>query len=109
VVALPPQATEWERRRTMPTARGGCAYGVAVGQLLCAGGESGRTALGTVEGYDPIGDVWYDYPDMPVDRAGTQGTVIGERLYVPGGAQVLAFEPTDTLYVFSALDTAPQP
>ena len=46
---------------------------------------------------------------MPAPRAGTQGAVIGQNLYVPGGAEILAYEPTDTLYVFSALDTVAMP
>lgn len=105
VWALPPGATAWERRRSMPTARGGCAYGDIYGNLVCAGGESGRIALANVEGYDPVTDIWTVYPDLPEPRAGTQAAAIGQLIYVPGGARELRFEPTSSLFVFSLLDT----
>jgi len=50
-------------------------------------------------------DAWTTQEDMPERRAGTAGAVIGGRLYVPGGASALQFEPTPTLFVFSFLDT----
>lgn len=106
VWALPLNATTWERRAPAHTARGGCAYGTAFGKLICAGGEAGITALATTEVYDPILDRWTDEPDMPAPRAGTQGAVIGSRLFVPGGSPSLSIpEATSTLYVFSLLDT----
>ncbi len=105
VWALSPGATMWTPRTPMPTARGGCAYGVQLGQFVCAGGESGQAALSVVETYDPTNDRWTAQPAMPDSRAGTQGAVIANRLYVPGGARVLAFNPESSLYVFSLLDT----
>jgi len=105
VWALSPNASQWVQRHAMPTARGGGAYGNVYGNLIVAGGESGRIALANVEGYDPVTDVWTIYPDLPEARAGTQAAAIGQLLYVPGGAQMLAFEPTSSLYVFSLLDT----
>jgi N-acetylneuraminic acid mutarotase len=105
VWALPPNGTAWQQRHAMPTARGGGAYGNIYGNLIVAGGESGRIALANVEGYDPVTDVWTLYPDLPEPRAGTQAAAIGQLLYVPGGAQMLAFEPTSSLFVFSLLDT----
>jgi hypothetical protein len=97
----------WQTKTPMPTARGGCAYGTLQGQLVCAGGEAGTSALTVVESYDAIDDVWSTLAPMPVPRAGTLGAAIGQQLYVPGGAERLAFEPTDTVYVFSPLDVAP--
>jgi len=87
--------------------RGGCAYGVVLGELVCAGGESGVAARNVVQSYNPYLDQWTTREAMPVDRAGTQGVAVGGRLFVPGGAQRLAFEPTDTLYIYTPLDTAP--
>jgi N-acetylneuraminic acid mutarotase len=96
----------WTAGLAMPEQRGGCAYGFIVGKLICAGGEAGTSALSYTQGYDPIENVWNDYPIMPLATAGTLGAVIGERLYIPGGARQLIFEPTDTLLIFSPLDVA---
>lgn len=106
VWALPPGASQWEQRTArMAVARGGCAYGVVASQLVCAGGEAGREALTLVESYDPIQDEWTRHPDLPEPRAGTPGAAVGTRLYVPGGASRLVFDPTSTVFVFSYLET----
>ncbi|MBA3463902.1 MAG: hypothetical protein H0T46_28350 [Deltaproteobacteria bacterium] len=104
VWALPPGALQWQPRTSMPSPRGGCAYGTVLGQLVCAGGELGLAALSTTESYDPVGDKWTSLPSMPEARAGTQGAVIANRLYIPGGSASLRFEPTNQLYMFSLLD-----
>lgn len=108
VYALRQGGMAWELRATMPTPRGGCAYGVALGQLVCAGGEAGGQARTEVASYDPIGDAWTVQPEMPAPRAGAQGAVIGQQLYVVGGAEALVFEPTSRVLVFSLLDTLPR-
>jgi hypothetical protein len=90
-----------------PELRGGCAYGVVLGQLVCAGGEGGPGAHREVESYDPFLDVWQrDLEPMPVARTGTPGAAIGGRLFVPGGAATPAGDPSDTLYVYTPLATA---
>jgi N-acetylneuraminic acid mutarotase len=105
-LALPLGADAWQPRAPMPIAHGGCAYGTMGGNLVCAGGEAGQSALKIVMSYDPYIDVWTMLPDMPEPRAGTQGAAVGQRLYVPGGAPELNFIPTSTLFVFSRLDVA---
>jgi hypothetical protein len=113
VWALPPPGSAsrtWQPRSPMPVdqaARGGCAYGVVLGELVCAGGVGGPCARSTVESYAPYTDVWTAREPMPVERAGTQGAVVGGRLFVPGGAGTLALEPTDTLYIYTPLDISP--
>ena len=104
--SLTPTASAWDTKAPMPTKRGGCAYGVIQGQLVCAGGEAGQAAQSTVASYDPIADTWTTNEDMPDSRAGTQGAAIGDRLFVPGGARELVFEPLATLYIYAPLDTA---
>jgi hypothetical protein len=115
VWALPPPGADdraWTPRMAMHNrgelaTRGGCAYGVVLGQLICAGGEGGLAARRQVDSYDPYLDTWTrDLEPMPVERAGTQGAAIGGRLFVPGGAAQLTFEPTDTLHIYAPLDTA---
>jgi hypothetical protein len=95
----------WTAGMPMPVQRGGCAYGVIQGKLICAGGEAGNSALSYTQGYDPLADQWSDFDVMPMPTAGTLGAAIGQRLFVPGGARRLVFEPTDTLYIFAPLDT----
>jgi N-acetylneuraminic acid mutarotase len=96
----------WTSGLAMPVQRGGCAYGFILGKLICAGGEAASSALSYTQGYDPIEDMWTTYPMMPLSTAGALGAVVGERLYIPGGARQLIFEPTDTLLIFSPLDTS---
>jgi hypothetical protein len=88
---------------------------------VCAGGESGTSALKYNQLYDSISDTgtpaapdataWTDAELMPASTAGTTGATIGQRLFVPGGSRTvptltISFTPTDTLYIFSPLDTA---
>ncbi len=105
VHALRLGAAAWEPRAPMPTARGGCAHGQALGWLVCAGGEAGSSALRVVEAYDPIADTWIALPELPVARAGAPGAVVGQQLHVPGGSGSLAFEPERTVLIFSPVDT----
>ncbi len=109
------EAPMWTLREPMPTARGGCAYGVAFGHLICAGGEAGLEALDVVEIYDPIpndvapGGRWFTHDPIPEPRAGARGAVVANQLYIPGGSATLAFEPTDSLFVFSPLAPSSAP
>jgi N-acetylneuraminic acid mutarotase len=99
---LPPGASTWQPRTALlDRARGGCAYGVLDGRLLCAGGEAGNSAVRVVDSYDPTADAWQSHEPMPNNRAGTQGAVIGGRFYVPGGAAALVYQPTTTLYIYT--------
>ena len=95
----------WTEATAMPVQRGGCAYGTIQSKLICAGGEASTSALSYTMSYDPIMDVWASLDFMPQPTAGTLGAVIGEKLYVPGGARELIFEPTTTLFIYSPLDT----
>jgi N-acetylneuraminic acid mutarotase len=102
-VALPLGADTWTPMGAapLPTPRGGCAYGIVQGQFICAGGESGVAALHVADSYDPNTDQWTALPDLPAARAGIQGVAIGERLYIPGGANQLVYEPLATMDVFT--------
>lgn len=114
VWSLPPAGAasrSWTPRAAMhpPGAAdpgGGCAYGAVLGQLVCAGGAAAAGARASVASYDPYNDVWTVREAMPAGRAGVPGAAIGGRLYVPGGAGAQG-EPTDTLYVYTPLDTQP--
>jgi hypothetical protein len=109
VWALLPGASGWQLRKAPErVARGGCAYGVVLGQLLCVGGEGGPAASTLVESYDSYADAWIEGEAVPVERVGAQGAALGARFFVPGGAGPPGTEPTDTLYIYAPLDTAPR-
>jgi N-acetylneuraminic acid mutarotase len=95
----------WSNGTAMPVQRGGCAFGMIQGRMVCAGGEEETSALSYTQAYDPVGDTWMTYENMPLATAGALGAVVGEKLYVPGGARQLIFEPVTTLLIFSPLDT----
>jgi hypothetical protein len=109
---LPPPGAEdrsWRQGALMrlpgsPEIRGGCAYGVVLGNLVCAGGQAGGAVRTAVDSYDPYLDHWTVGEPMPVARTATQGAAFGGKLFVPGGAGSAALEPTDTLYIYSPLD-----
>jgi hypothetical protein len=107
---------QWIAKTPMPVARGGCAYGTIGARLVCAGGEAGVSALHVAEIYEPAldpdpppqGSAWAALPDMPSERAGAQGAAIGQRFFIPGGAQLLQYEPLATLLELD-LDYVPPP
>jgi N-acetylneuraminic acid mutarotase len=107
---LPVGATQWQQGAPMLQAKGGCAYGVVQTLLVCAGGEGGNapnyTVFSETESYDFDTNVWTLDPPMPMTTGGTQGAVVGARLFVPGGARFYALEPTSTLFIYAPLDTA---
>lgn len=107
---LPPGGDAWQVIAPIPgePVRSGCAYGLVVGQLVCAGGDSSAAVASTVDAYDPYDNEWASVEAMPVARAGTQGASLGSKLYVPGGRASLQAEPTDTLYVYDPFATAPR-
>ena len=86
---------------SMPRARSAATRASTTGSAT----GPGAAALHVATSYDPYQDAWTVLPDMPDERAGTQGAAIGQRLFVPGGAQSLVFNPTDSMFVFDASDT----
>lgn len=96
----------WIAGSAMPVASGDCAYGVVDGQLVCAGGEAGGSALADTQAYDSINNTWAAYAPLPEPRTGTPGAAIANALYVPGGAPDLTMTPTATLYQFRISSTA---
>lgn len=116
-VPLTTEPVDWKTVTSMPDARGGCAYGLLGGRLVCAGGESvcsGQVscALHGALAYDPRLDTpgsksppWCRLADVPADRAGAPGAVVGQRLFVPAGADAIDLSrATDTLFVYAAAD-----
>jgi len=80
----------WSRRADIFTARGGVAAAELSGRLVVLGGEgNGGDPAGIfhqTESYDPAADAWRTDSPMQTGRHGIGAAVIGDRLYVPGGA-----------------------
>jgi hypothetical protein len=74
----------------IPTPRGGVAAAVLGDQLFVFGGEGSEDApngvFPDVEAYDPATDSWEVYPAMDVPRHGFGAAVVGDRIYLMGGA-----------------------
>jgi hypothetical protein len=101
VVELPVGSPTWVTKTAMPTARGGMACGMFGTRFVCAGGEADDTARNETEAYDWANDTWSELAPMPLPRAGTQGAAIGTGLYVPGGADRIAYIPEDTMDILT--------
>lgn len=95
VHAYDAEADEWVPRAAMPTARGGIASGVAGGVIIVVGGEGNDGAPGGVfpqsERFDVAADAWTALPAMRTPRHGMGAAVVGDWLYVPGGADNQGF------------------
>ena len=80
----------WSRRADIPTARGGVAAAELSGRLVVLGGEGNRSDPAGIfhqtESYDPSADAWRTDTQMLTGRHGIGAAVVGDRLYVPGGA-----------------------
>lgn len=114
--ALPPDDGDdmtpwmWRPLESMPTRRGGCAYGVILDRMVCAGGETADGPSTVVEAFDPqpaatATSMWEAGEPMPAPRGGAPGVVVGNKLYIPGGSLTSAFEPLETLLIYAPLDT----
>lgn len=100
-----PSTLEWTIGPSMPTSRGGHAASVAAGRLYVFGGEGDRFSppsfvFDETESYDPAANLWRTLVRMPTPRHGTGAATVGDRIYVPGGADVQAFAAVDTNEVF---------
>lgn len=87
---LDPTTGSWSRRADILTARGGVAAAALSGRLVVLGGEgNGADPAGIfheTESYDPSTDGWRTEAPMRTGRHGIGAAVVGNRLFVPGGA-----------------------
>lgn len=86
-----PVTNRWSPRADLPTGRSGIAGAAVDGRFYVFGGEINRDApgrvFGVVEAYDPNSDAWTRMPSMPTARHGIFAAVIGNTIYLPGGAR----------------------
>lgn len=95
----------WETKSAMLTPRGGTACGVAGDRIIVVGGEGNGTVpsgvFPQVESYNALTDEWTEHDPMMTPRHGMGAAVIGDSLYVPGGATVQAFGAVDTFEILT--------
>ncbi|ASP20058.1 N-acetylneuraminate epimerase [Antarctobacter heliothermus] len=86
-----PETAAWTFRKEMPTARSGLSVAYVGGKILAFGGEARGLVFEANEAYDPKTDSWELVAPMPIPRHGLHGStaaVIGDTVYVPGGAPI---------------------
>jgi N-acetylneuraminic acid mutarotase len=87
---LDTSSNSWTRRADILTARGGVAAAELAGRLVVLGGEgNGADPAGIfhqTESYDPATDSWRSDRPMQTGRHGIGAAVVGNRVFVPGGA-----------------------
>lgn len=86
----------WVAKNTMPTARSGFAAAQLNGLIYVCGGSVQNTGsipgpeTNMVEIFDPATATWSAGPSMPTARIGATAAVLGGKLYVIGGDNLLA-------------------
>ncbi len=91
-----PDQDRWETMASMPTARSGHGLVVYRDRLFAMGGEGsvlvdGKAlprVYGQMESYDPATDTWRHHAATPTPRHGPGAAVIGDMIFVVGGAPV---------------------
>jgi len=103
--AFDPVTNSWSRRAPLPTGRSGHAAAVVAGCLYVMGGEGNAGSASGVfpqnEAYDHRSDSWGALAPMPTPRHGIGAAVLGDRLFVPGGASVQGFGAVAVHEVFT--------
>ncbi len=105
VFAFNPAQNQWEEKAPMPTSRAGHAAAVIGNLAYVLGGEGNPDDPTGVfdqnEAYDATNDTWTSLPVIPTRRHGTGAAAIDGKIYLPGGADVIAFGAIDVHEVFS--------
>lgn len=101
-----PATNAWSTRAPMPTGRSGHAAAVMRGCLYVFGGEGNASRPDGVfpqnEAYDPRRDSWESFAPMPTPRHGIGAVAVGERIFIPGGANVQGLGISAAHEVFTA-------
>ncbi len=106
-----PAKNTWTIKAPMPTGRSGIAGAVAGNCFYVFGGEGNPNdpngIFWEVEAYDPLTDTWKQLDPMLTGRHGIYAAVIGNVIYLPGGAIRQGIGPTDINEAY-AVGSAPR-
>lgn len=95
-----PQTNSWTRLADAGIHRSGIAAAAVNGELFVFGGEEGGVHK-EVEVYNPGTNSWRRIqPDWPIPRHGIWASVIGNKIYIPGGGVLENYAPTTYNHVF---------
>jgi hypothetical protein len=95
-----PQTGNWSRLADAGVFRSGIAAAAVNGELYIFGGEEGGVHK-EVEVYNPATNSWRRIqPDWPIPRHGIWASVIGNKIYIPGGGIEENYNPTTYNHVF---------
>ena len=93
-----PATNAWSLRADLPTGRSGIAGAVVADCFYVFGGEGNpadpRGIFHEVEAYSPATNTWTSLPPMRTGRHGIYGAVIGNMIFLPGGATSAGFGVT---------------
>ena len=78
-------SSDWKEMKSLPTARFGLATAVYETYIFTISGATNQGVTGIVERYDTTTDTWSSVQDKPVPVSDVSGTVIGGKIYIPGG------------------------
>jgi N-acetylneuraminic acid mutarotase len=99
-----PATNEFSQRAPIPTPRGGTAGAVLGNKIYIFGGEGNDAdpngIFHAVEAYVPSTDTWETLPNMLIGRHGFAAAVVGDRIYLPGGADSQGFGAAEYHTVF---------
>lgn len=105
-----PVTEMYDERSALPTPRAGGAGALLGGRIFVFGGEGNSEdpdgVFHEIEAYDPATDTWEELPDMTIPRHGYAAAVVGDRIYLPGGATAQGFGATNfhTVFFFEPAD-----
>jgi len=95
-----PQTNNWTRLADAGIHRSGIAAAAVNGELYIFGGEEGGVHA-EVEVYNPATNSWRRIqPDWPIPRHGIWASVIGNKIFIPGGGVEENYNPTTYTHVF---------
>lgn len=78
-------ASDWQELNLMPTARHSLATSAYDNYLFTIAGTGSKGVTGIVERYDTLSNEWKRLLDKPTPVSEVSGTVLGGKIYIPGG------------------------
>jgi len=96
---VPVTPQRWQDLTSMPTARSGLAVASQENQIYAIGGETEVGVTNVVERFDLVTNSWTGLSPIPTAVADVNATVVGGRIYVPGG-RLVSGEVTNILQIY---------